>query len=168
MHTALSKLSRFAAIVVLAVVVPGCAIALRSPSISELQRHPGRYQDHTVSVNGVVTTSWGLPLVPFRMYKVDDGTGEVTVLSQGTRMPARGERVRVKGRVNEVAVFGGQALGLHLREESLYVRTVRSRVTSSHAVILIATAVMSSFGAVSPRNSCTASTMASTRSRALF
>jgi hypothetical protein len=122
MNSTLSKLSRFAAIVVLAVVVPGCAAALRSPSISELQRHPGRYQDHSVSVNGVVTTSWGLPLVPFRMYKVDDGTGEVTVLSQGTRMPARGERVRVKGRVNEVAVFGGQAIGLHLREESIYVK----------------------------------------------
>jgi hypothetical protein len=30
--------------------------------------------------------------------------------------------VRVKGRVGEVAVFGGQALGLHLREEDLDVR----------------------------------------------
>ena len=122
MHTTLSKLSRFAAMAVFALVVSGCAVALRSPNISELQHHPGRYQDRTVSVSGVVTTSWGLPLVPFRLYKVDDGTGEVTVLSQGARTPARGERVRVRGRVNEVAVFGGQALGLHLREESLYVR----------------------------------------------
>ena len=122
MNPGVSKLSRFTGIVVLTVVVPGCAMALRSPSISEIQRHPGRYQDHTVSVNGVVTTSWGLPLVPFRLYKVDDGTGEVTVLSQGNRMPAKGERVRVKGRVNDVAVFGGQAIGLHLREESLYVK----------------------------------------------
>ena len=121
MNTASSP-SRFIAIAVLTVVIPGCAVALRSPSISELQRHPGRYQDHIVSVSGVVTTSWGLPLVPFRLYKVDDGTGEVTVLSQGTRMPARGEHVRVKGRVNEVAVFGGQALGLHLQEEALYVK----------------------------------------------
>ena len=122
MDTSLSSLSRFMAIVVLTTAVAGCAVALRSPSISELQRHPGRYQDHTVSVSGVVTTSWGLPLVPFRLYKVDDGTGEVTVLSQGTRMPARGEQVRVRGRVNEVAVFGGQAIGLHLQEESLYVK----------------------------------------------
>ena len=122
MHTALSKPSRLGAMVVFAVVISGCGVALRSPSISELQRHPGRYQDHTVSVSGVVTTSWGLPLVPFRVYKVDDGTGEVTVLSQGTRTPARGEQVRVRGRVNEVAVFGGQTLGLHLREQSLYVR----------------------------------------------
>lgn len=99
-----------------------CAVSLRNPDIVDLQRHPGRYQDHTVSVSGVVTSSWGLPLVPFRFYKVDDGTGEVTVLSQGSRIPATGEHVRVKGRVEEVAVLGGRPLGLHIREQDLYVK----------------------------------------------
>ncbi len=113
---------RFLLIAALALAAPACALSLRTPSIAELRQHPGRYQDRTVSVSGIVTTSWGLPLVPFRLYKVDDGTGEVTVVSQGTRTPAQGEHVRVKGKVNDVAVFGGQALGLHLREESLYVR----------------------------------------------
>ena len=123
--------------------------ALRNPHIADLQRNPGRYQDRTVSIDGVVTSSWGMPLVPFRLYKVDDGTGEVTVLSQGTRTPTRGARVRVKGRVNEVAVFGGQALGLHLREEDLDVQRRSAEVVASlSAVILIATAVMSSFGGV--------------------
>ncbi len=116
------KLSRFLAIVGLALVVPACALSLRNPDIADLQRHPGRYQNHTVSVDGVVTSSWGVPLVPFRLYKVDDGTGEVTVLSQGSRMPAKGERVRVKGRVEDVAMLGGRALGLHIREEGLYVK----------------------------------------------
>jgi hypothetical protein len=102
--------------------VPAFATSLRNPSIADLRDHPGRYQDHTVSVSGVVTTSWGVPLVPFRFYRVDDGTGEVTVLSQNTRMPARGEHVRVRGRVDDVAVLGGQAVGLHLREEALYVK----------------------------------------------
>jgi hypothetical protein len=37
-------------------------------------------------------------------------------------MPAKGERVRVKGRVEDVAMFGGRALGLHIREEGLYVK----------------------------------------------
>ena len=73
-------------------------------------------------MNGVVTSSWGVPLVPFRFYKVDDGTGEMTVLSQSARMPGKGERVRVKGRVQDVAVLGGRAVGLHLREEDLYVK----------------------------------------------
>jgi hypothetical protein len=100
----------------------GCALSLRNPDIADLQRHPGRYQDRTVSVSGVVTNSWGLPLVPFRFYKVDDGTGEVTVLSQGTRLPAAGEHVRVKGRVQDVAVIGGRPLGMHIREQDLYVK----------------------------------------------
>jgi hypothetical protein len=87
-----------------------------------LNRYPGRYQDRSVNIDGVVTSSWGLPLVPFRFYKVDDGTGEVTVLSQSSRMPAKGARVHVKGRVNDVAMIGGRPIGLHLREEHLSVR----------------------------------------------
>lgn len=118
----MSRRARLALAVVLAAVVSGCALSLRNPSIADLQRHPGRYQHQTVSISGVVTSSWGLPLVPFRLYKVDDGTGEVTVLSQNSRMPARGEHVRVRGTVDDVAVIGGQAVGLHLREESLYVK----------------------------------------------
>jgi hypothetical protein len=118
----LSVVSRFVAVAALAFVVQACALSLRNPDIVDIQRHPGRYTDRTVSVSGVVTSSWGVPLVPFRFYKVDDGTGEVTVLSDSTRMPARGERVRVKGRVQDVAVLGGRPLGLHIREDSLYVR----------------------------------------------
>ena len=114
--------SRVLGILALALTVSGCALSLRNPDIGDLQRHPGRYQDQSVSISGVVTSSWGVPLVPFRFYRVADGTGEVTVLSNGLRMPAAGERVRVKGRVQEVAIFGGRPLGLHLREEDLYVK----------------------------------------------
>ncbi len=117
-----SKVLAWLGVIAIAAVLSGCAVSLRNPDISELQRHPGRYQDRTVSVSGVVTSSWGVPLVPFRFYKVDDGTGELTVLSQSSRMPASGERVRVKGRVQDVAMLGGRAVGLHLREEDLYVK----------------------------------------------
>ena len=93
----------------LVLTLAGCAVSLRNPDIADLQRHPGRYQDRTVSVSGVVTNSWGVPLVPFRFYKVDDGTGEVTVLAQDGRVPSKGTRVSVRGRVDEVGMFGGQA-----------------------------------------------------------
>ena len=56
-----------------------------------------------------VTSSWGVPLVPFKLYKVDDGTGEVTVVANNGRTPSKGSRVRVKGRVSDVATFGGQS-----------------------------------------------------------
>jgi hypothetical protein len=114
--------SRAAAVLVFAMLTSACAMSLRSPHVADLRENPGRYQNHSVSINGVVTSSWGLPLVPYRMYKVDDGTGEVTVLSQNTRMPTRGSHVRVKGKVNDIGVFGSQAIGLHLREESLYIK----------------------------------------------
>ena len=114
--------AQFALVAALVGVNSACSLSLRNPDIADIQHDPGRYQDHTVAIHGVVTNSWGLPLVPFRMYKVDDGTGEMTVLSENSRMPARGEHVRVKGTVNEVGLFGGQAIGLHLREESLSIK----------------------------------------------
>ena len=117
-----SKVAGVFSVFSVAVMLSGCAVSLRNPDIAELRLHPGRYHDRTVSVSGVVTSSWGVPLVPFRFYKVDDGTGEVTVLSQGSRMPATGERVRVKGRVDDVAVLGGRPVGLHIREQDLYVK----------------------------------------------
>ena len=101
----------------LVAVCSGCA--LRSAQIADLQRQPGRFEDRTVTVSGVVTDSWGIPLVPYKFYRVDDGTGQIAVLSQNLRMPGKGERVRVKGRVGNVAVLGGRSLGLHLREEDL-------------------------------------------------
>src|SRR3990170_8377809 len=106
----ITRLPRFALIAALALLASACGLGLRNPNVSELKNNPGRYQDRSVNIDGVVTSSWGVPLVPFRMYKVDDGTGEVTVLSQGSRPPARGERVRVKGRVSDLAVLGGRAV----------------------------------------------------------
>jgi hypothetical protein len=105
--------------IALALVVGGCALAVPHPSVAELKQSPGRFYDRTVAVTGVVTSSWGIPLVPFQMYKLDDGTGEVTVLAQHGRTPARGSRVKVRGKVEDVAVLGGRSLGLHIREEDV-------------------------------------------------
>ena len=99
----------------------GCALTSH-PKIADLKYNPGRYQNRSVTVDGVVTSSWGVPLVPFKLYKVDDGTGEVTVVSQNGRVPTKGARVRVRGRVEQFATFGGQSLGLHLQQENLKFR----------------------------------------------
>jgi hypothetical protein len=119
----MTSTSRFLSRAVLAVAVAslfsGCALAMRRPSIAELKYNPGRYHDKTVAIDGVVTSAWGVPLVPLKLYKVSDGTGEVTVVSQNGRVPSKGAHVRVKGRVNDMATLGGQALGLHLQEKDL-------------------------------------------------
>ena len=75
-------------------------------------------------MNGVVTSSWGLPLVPFQLYNVDDGSGEITVLSRSGRgAPRTWYAVQVKGRISEFAVFGGRSVGLHLQEEDRKIKS---------------------------------------------
>lgn len=110
-----------AAALVSAIVIGGCAA--RGVRVAELKDQPTKYATRTVSVTGVVTSSWGVPLLPFQVYNIDDGSGEITVVSQSGRVPARGTRVRVKGKVNEFAVFGGRSIGLHLREEDRRIRS---------------------------------------------
>jgi hypothetical protein len=113
-------IARVIAPLAVAATLSGCALAVRTPSVAELKYNPGKYQNKTVSINGVVTSSWGVPLVPFKLYKIDDGTGELTVVAQDARRtPTKGARVRVKGRVNDVATFGGQAVGLHLEQTGI-------------------------------------------------
>jgi hypothetical protein len=108
-------------VLVILAVLTTSACALRSPSIADLQYNPGRYYNRNVNVEGVVTSSWGVPLVPLKVYKVGDSSGEITVVSDGSRVPPRGARVRVRGKVTEFGTFGGRAVGLHLREQSLHV-----------------------------------------------
>jgi hypothetical protein len=88
-------------------------------SISEVQTNPGKFQDKTVTVEGVVTTAWGIPLVPFKVYRVSDGSGELLVISDDGRIPGKNARVRVRGEVEEFALIGGRSFGLHLREKSI-------------------------------------------------
>jgi hypothetical protein len=118
----MKTLTTYLAIAVLAASISGCAASLRNPDIADVQRNAGHYSDRTVTIDGTVTNSWGVPLLPFKLYKVDDGTGEMTVISRGSRTPAKGNHVRVKGVVRDVAVFSGQPLGLHLEEHSIDIK----------------------------------------------
>ena len=102
-----------------AVLVAGCASSVR---ISELKAQPDKYERKTVSVTGTVTDSYGIPLVPFQLYKIEDGTGDITVVSRASRSPSKGARVQVKGKVSEVAVVGGRSIGLHIEEDNRKVK----------------------------------------------
>ena len=118
----MTKLFRVCSIAILtAVLAAGCAA--RGVRIAQLKDQPDKYERKTISVEGVVTRSYGAgflgQIVPFQGYTVDDGTGEITVLSRSSRVPPRtGARVRVKGQVNELGVFGGRSIGIHLQEDN--------------------------------------------------
>jgi hypothetical protein len=114
------RLFRLALALVIVTTIAACA--LHSPHIGELRSNPAKYYNKTVTVDGVVTSSWGVPMLPYRLYRIEDGSGELTVVSNGGQVPTKGAHVRVKGRVNEVATFGGNALGLHLQQQSLKIK----------------------------------------------
>jgi len=102
--------------VVLVLTMAGCAT--RAPHIADIRQDPGRYHDRRVTVNGRVTSAWHIPFVDFGLYKIQDDSGEVTVVSRARRTPARGSRVRVTGVVRDVASFG-QSIGLHIQERDV-------------------------------------------------
>jgi len=112
----MSRASLFVAAVLLTVSAAACA---SGASVGQLKTNPGRYVDRNVTVHGTVTSSWGIPLVPLKMYQVDDGTGEILIVSDDNRVPSKGARVKVTGKVSEFAVLGGRSIGLHLRERDL-------------------------------------------------
>lgn len=106
-------------IIIAAAALSGACASMGSRSISEVKSNPGKFHDKTVTVEGVVTTSFGIPLVPFKVFRVSDGSEEMLVVSDGSRIPSKNARVRVRGEVKEVGIFGGRSFGLHLREKSI-------------------------------------------------
>jgi hypothetical protein len=106
------------AVVLAGLLVVACALG-GTKRIADIRQFPGEYDDRTVSIEGRVTSSWSVPFVPMRMYQVDDGTGEIMVLAEGSRVPSRGAHVRVRGRLQEFGTFGDRSVGLHLKQESV-------------------------------------------------
>ena len=112
----MTRISRLFVAAAFAVITAACATGA---TIGQVKTNPGRYVDRNVTVRGTVTSSWGVPLVPLKMYQVDDGTGQITVVSESSRIPAKGAHVKVTGKVGEFAVLGGRSIGLHLRATGL-------------------------------------------------
>ena len=106
-------------LLVAASAVSGACASLGERSISEVKTNPGKFHDKTVTVEGVVTTSFGIPMVPYKVYRVSDGSEEMLIISDNSRIPAKNARVRVRGTVEEVGLFGGRSFGLHIREKSI-------------------------------------------------
>ena len=114
------RYTRIVAALLIAASLAACSLGTKR--IGEIRQFPGKYDDRSVSIEGQVTSSWSLPFVPLRMYQVDDGTGQMTVLAEGSRVPTRGAHVRVRGKLSEFGTFGDKSVGLHLRQESVDIR----------------------------------------------
>ena len=83
--------------------------------VKEIVVSPAQFEGKEIRVRGKVKDITKVPLIDLRLYVLDDGSGEVTVVTQNA-LPAVNETITVKGVVESAAILGGQSLGLRIRE----------------------------------------------------
>ena len=91
------------------------AAACEKTTIAKLMDNPSKFTNKEVGVIGTVRETYGIniPLTGIRggVYKVDDGTGSIWVLTE-RNVPSKGARVGVKGRFQDAGIsFNGKNYG---------------------------------------------------------
>jgi len=79
--------------------------ACSAKPIKELLDDPGRYEGKTVRIGGEVTEAIGA--LGVGVYRVDDGTGTLTVVLQSGAPPRVGATVGVEGTFRSAFTVGG-------------------------------------------------------------
>ena len=83
--------------------------------VKEIVTSPAQFEGKEVRVKGKVKDIVKVPLVDLKLYVLDDGSGEVTVVT-GESLPAVNETVSLKGVVESMAIMGGESIGLRIKE----------------------------------------------------
>ena len=89
-------------------------------SIGNIESNPSKYVGKDTAVAGRVTNSFGIALLG-GVYKVDDGTGSIWVLTNRS-VPSKNSQVGVKGKVQDGINFGGKSYGLGMIEDNRRIR----------------------------------------------
>lgn len=83
--------------------------------IKEIVAAPGQFEGKEVKLKGRVATITKLSILEIKIYTLQDGTGEIAVITQGA-LPAVNDNVALRGTVKSAAIIGGQSLGLRVEE----------------------------------------------------
>ena len=90
-------------------------------SIGEIESNSSRYVGKEVAIAGTVETSYGVSIPIIQngsggVYKIDDGTGEIWVVTQRS-IPQKGARLGVRGKIQNGVTVNGRNYGLVLMED---------------------------------------------------
>lgn len=110
--------------ILLLIVISGIALlATGCPdrtSIAEIEANPSKYQNKEVAIAGTVRDSYGFSIPGTNIgggaYKIDDGTGSIWVLTDGS-VPSKGAEIGVKGKIGTGINYKGRNYGLGMWEE---------------------------------------------------
>ena len=112
----LKKLWLLAALAVVLVAGGGCnMMPFGFTTIKEITESPAQFDGKEIKLKGKVKSVTKVALLDIKLFVLDDGTGQVTVIPKGD-MPAENETVAFSGVVENVAIIGGQSLGMHIKE----------------------------------------------------
>lgn len=82
--------------------------------IKTLLDDPGRFDKQTVRVAGTVGKSVGV--MGYGAYQIDDGTGMISVVSQGNGAPREGAQVGVEGEFRSAFTLGAQSVAVIMEQ----------------------------------------------------
>ncbi len=88
-------------LVFLSTFCTSCGIG--TTNIGDITGHPRDYAGKEVTVSGEVTETFSLFVIKYFVLK--DSTGEITVVTERS-LPAKGEKIKVKGVVKEAMSIG--------------------------------------------------------------
>jgi aspartyl/asparaginyl-tRNA synthetase len=91
----------FIVVCVLIIVAVSCGIGITK--IGDINSHPRDYTGKEVTVSGEVTETFSLFFVKY--FVLRDSSGEISVVTDRT-LPAKGEKIKVKGSVKEAFSLG--------------------------------------------------------------
>lgn len=84
-------------------------------TIGEVTQSATSLEGKEVKLQGVARQVMKVPIVGGKLYRLADATGNLLVWTEGV-MPAEGEEVVVRGRVEHLLILDGQGSGIHLKE----------------------------------------------------
>lgn len=92
----------------------GAPLSGKAVTIEAIRNDPRAHVGRSVVIEGEVTATMSLVLV--RYFTLDDGTGSMNVVTDRT-LPAKGQRMRVAGKVSDLFSFGSESTLVLVEEQ---------------------------------------------------
>ena len=98
-------------------LMAGCdQIGVGVTPIGEIQQQSAAFEGKDVTIRGISGQAIKIPLVDTKYYRLKDATGEMAILTNAA-VPADGEEVIVRGRVENALIVDGRGMGMVVREQ---------------------------------------------------
>jgi hypothetical protein len=90
--------------------------------IAHLSENPNIFEGQRVKIKGEVVDTLKIPLIDSKSYVLDDGTGEVKVITN-LDTPKIGSKIAIIGIGSNAAIIGGESIGFRIREVEILPET---------------------------------------------